>query len=384
MDSSHQYVYKPLQNPTNIRLMWLEPGESDEPIALTMFESLLEPTAHPGVETHRAPAPTYNKYYALSYVWGAETELMPITVNGRTFRIKPNLHSFLKHCREKDEPDAWRGPFRSDAICISQQDLEEKSAQVNMMDKIYEHTICCVVWLGQEDKETQLAFNLFRAVANVARITWRMVHWQAHKPFPHDDESTTDPADLDGNKTWRRLTITARIHGIEDSSSPFCDQAWVAAFNLIRRPWFQRVWTFQEFVVPRQLEVLCGNQAIDAKVLGIVAYMFSLHSTKYGRAPSYVPGTDYMCINPCIARLQYQSSALPSTRNLLRYVTAAIERESTDARVKIFAFVGLSTDKAVTANYKSSAREVYHDFAVYYIDHCLDDIYWALGAQKRN
>lgn len=206
-----------------------------------------------------------------------------------------------------------------------------------------------------------------------------MVHWQSHKPFLFDDESTTDPADFDGNKTWQRLAIRARIHGIEDHSSPFCDQAWIAAFNLKQILVSD---SMDEFFVPLQLEILCGNQAIDARGLDIFTFMFSLHSTKYGRAPGYVPGTYYTCVKACVARLNYQSSALPSTRYLFRYVTAAIERESTDARDKIFAFVGVSTDKAVTADYKGSAREVYHEFAVHCIYHFLGDMYWALGARK--
>ena len=35
-----------------------------------------------------------------------------------------------------------------DAVCINQTDLEERSAQVHMMDRIYHGAVRVVVWLG--------------------------------------------------------------------------------------------------------------------------------------------------------------------------------------------------------------------------------------------
>lgn len=136
--------------------MWLETGETDEPIALKMFESLLESTAHPDIETYSTPAPTYNKYYALSYVWDTETELMPFTVNGRAFRIKPNLHSFLKHCREKRRARCLAWPILDG--CYMYQSTRPQREEWCMMDKNYGTGTLPAVSFGSARKTKRLSW----------------------------------------------------------------------------------------------------------------------------------------------------------------------------------------------------------------------------------
>lgn len=72
-------------------------------------------------------------FYALSYMWGAPNECKEIVVNGEKFLIRENLWYFL-----------WQGsiPDRCqylwiDALCINQEDSNEKSHQVRLMGKIY-------------------------------------------------------------------------------------------------------------------------------------------------------------------------------------------------------------------------------------------------------
>lgn len=72
-------------------------------------------------------------YAALSYCWGDPEARTKITVNGQKISVTKSLERALRYLR-KDDEDAiiW-----ADAICINQQDTDEKSVQVRMMGEIY-------------------------------------------------------------------------------------------------------------------------------------------------------------------------------------------------------------------------------------------------------
>lgn len=73
------------------------------------------------------------EYEALSYVWGDNTISRPILLNEQIIQATSNLSNALQHLRKPDETlTLW-----IDAICINQQDVDEKSHQVGMMGDLY-------------------------------------------------------------------------------------------------------------------------------------------------------------------------------------------------------------------------------------------------------
>ena len=92
---------------------------------------------------------TETRYSALSYTWGSSKDASEtILINGQSFKVRRNLHAFLQHARESFAGKAlW-----VDAICINQEDLKEKSRQVQMMSKIYSKTDEVLVWLGPREE----------------------------------------------------------------------------------------------------------------------------------------------------------------------------------------------------------------------------------------
>ena len=62
-------------------------------------------------------------YAALSYCWGDASVTRPIKLNGDTFYVTTNLWNCLSVLRTEDFADY----YWVDAICINQQDNEEKS-----------------------------------------------------------------------------------------------------------------------------------------------------------------------------------------------------------------------------------------------------------------
>lgn len=116
------------QNQT--RLLTIRPGNRLQDIQCSLEISSLD--SRPG-------------YEALSYVWGDETIRVPITVDGKRLDVTENLSAALRRLRDrKGGRVMW-----VDAICINQEDSDEKSVQVAMMRRIYSGCTRAILWLGE-------------------------------------------------------------------------------------------------------------------------------------------------------------------------------------------------------------------------------------------
>ncbi|PKS12979.1 hypothetical protein jhhlp_000320 [Lomentospora prolificans] len=94
-------------------------------------------------------------FHALSYMWGDVTERCDIILNGNPFAISRRLMEILRALRKEAEPlRIW-----IDAICINQDDLAERAAQVQLMRKIYREAAVVRVWLDEDIDEASPAFT---------------------------------------------------------------------------------------------------------------------------------------------------------------------------------------------------------------------------------
>ena len=68
-----------------------------------------------------------SSYIALSYVWGNEEADKEIFIDGKPFKIRPNLFDFLNFRRKKmaKAQPALR-PVFIDALCINQSNIAER------------------------------------------------------------------------------------------------------------------------------------------------------------------------------------------------------------------------------------------------------------------
>lgn len=148
------YQYKSLKGDAlSMRLVELLPGTRQEDIACRLYETVLDECT--------------GSYEALSYVWGGDGEKTPIQINERTLEIGTNLRLALFNLREPDKPRTlW-----IDAICINQNDINERNQQVSIMGEIYSGAKGTVVWLRDEVKrETEEAISMLEDLAeNVIR-----------------------------------------------------------------------------------------------------------------------------------------------------------------------------------------------------------------------
>lgn len=179
MSLPYRYSDLPQGSVRLLRLQPYDPSTGQDPrleCRFAVYPLLDSDTAHP--------------FEALSYAWGPEENPGAILVDGGEVPIRANLHSALSHLRDRFlERILW-----VDAICINQQNADEKGHQVQSMAQIYAKASRVIVWLGEGTADGGgRALEYIRAVA---------------------DE--------------RPLAISDHMND--------------AVLDLLERPWFERIW----------------------------------------------------------------------------------------------------------------------------------------------
>lgn len=219
-------------------------------------------------------------YEALSYTWGDPKITTAITVEGVGFLATENLFDFLSSLRS---PTADRFLW-ADAICIDQKNNEEKIHQIKLMTKIYKYAGEVHIWFGTftSDWEREIKGDKdYRLMAEMTPETWKDYETKCFRDLEYfkrqDGFKPLSRAEFEDFK--RRcldnilLQTLAMLDRMEDSEHHYTypvfffddDQGsdqkygvncfWMLVSDCIRwlltRPWWTRVWTLQEAVLPR-------------------------------------------------------------------------------------------------------------------------------------
>jgi Heterokaryon incompatibility protein (HET) len=176
------------------------------------------------------------KYKALSYVWGDPNVTSEIVVNGISWQVTTNLAAALRRIRSNtDSVVLW-----ADAICINQEDVEECSKQIGMMGLIYSTAQLVFVWLGEEADDSELAFDTVE----------RWGRWAENR----STEETELPTFGD------------------DMAFTFDEIRTSAIQKLGNRSYWTRVWVFQELVLAKATQVLCGRSSLTVDCFVLAAW----------------------------------------------------------------------------------------------------------------
>ncbi|KAI1085344.1 HET-domain-containing protein [Whalleya microplaca] len=170
-------------------------------------------------------------YEALSYRWGSSDRTDEILVDGYRFPVTKSAFDLLLARRS-----IWRERrIWIDAICINQEDDQEKSAQVQLMRDIYYRASRVVVYPGG-DWRTRLAapliFELFVAAFQF------------------------DGSGLEFNSLY---------------SMEWRSPRWKAMIELFTNEYFSRAWVIQEIAVGQKVELYFGGLYIPWTVFFQVA-----------------------------------------------------------------------------------------------------------------
>ncbi|KAL2130233.1 hypothetical protein VTI74DRAFT_6730 [Chaetomium olivicolor] len=314
------YRYAPLV-PGHIRLLSLSTTEDDE-----LYASI-----------RHVP---FNKedpmvYSALSYVWGTGGFTVPMRCNGAILHITPTLEEALRQIVKRgDQESLW-----VDQICINQQDDQERSQQVKLMNSLFKCASKVLAYLGPSTPSTPLAVDLITRVGTFANnMTGDMFLWDREK---YDSGSL---------KTYEEI-------GAEESEKlgvPFSDTAsWDALSEFYDRPWYERIWIVQEMLPSRDALVICGAYSVSWDLVKGAAswyhYKAGAVSKRHRRSVDGIELTIVMDLtwnirmgSEYFADLLGQKTTPTYRWELQRLLSTFRRRKATDPRDKVYALLGLS------------------------------------------
>ncbi|KAL9608289.1 MAG: hypothetical protein Q9167_006872 [Letrouitia subvulpina] len=214
-----------------------------------------------------------------------------------------------------------------DALCVNQEDLDERAAQIMTMQRIYHEAERVLFWLGEEGDESGPALRLMR---QLQKITHDVEHGKLLPPNQGD--------------LWNPQAIALL------KLPPFPNSPdWKALMKFFERPVFGRMWIVQELVAARKIIAHCGGAVpIDCEV--IFDSIRFLHGVDWimpicSQLAGGTDNTQYLAAIPPIKigwmmepTLELRQKQLKRLLNSTRQFTAS------DPRDKIYALIGLIND----------------------------------------
>ena len=181
-----------------------------------------------------------------------------------------NLASALRHLRDKELAlTLW-----ADAICIDQDNNDEKSVEVQLMAKIYKTASQVIVWLGPAGEGSDAAIDALAEIGKEAegfqfdgtvfsKLSDSSI-WEVDDPL--DDRGVSMKSFLD--------KISGRSSESGQGVFPL-----VELEALTKRPWWSRVWVLQEMLLASTVTFACGHSRLpDTQFrLAIMAYFGFYH-----------------------------------------------------------------------------------------------------------
>jgi hypothetical protein len=194
------YRYRPLEHDDSFRILVIFPSlDSSDPIRCTIAHAQLSDESF--------------EYEAVSYAWGDAAETQTIYFPSAELNVGRNCYNVLRRLRCKHQDCLlW-----IDAVCIDQNNLQERACQVRMMEKIYNRASTVLVILQEPNANSDALFEQLKIGDEMISLVGR---WVRDPPSDHI------------------------LKLLED---------------LWRDPWFTRVWVLQEVFAKTIVYFISGS-----------------------------------------------------------------------------------------------------------------------------
>ncbi|KAL8987174.1 MAG: hypothetical protein Q9177_003592 [Variospora cf. flavescens] len=200
------------------------------------------------------------------------------------------------------------------------------------MADIYRSADKVVIWLGPEENGSDLALSAMATLASKVHVNWT--------------HQTIDPASEDTEFSWLDL----------DRPLPFDHETHRSVVLLLDRPWFGRLWIWQEVsLAADRAEILCGTKSLTWDVFRTAVFVM-LVRVKPAKIPRII-GTAKRAWGIC-------DVANRNNHKLLEILGKTKYAQCLDPRDKIFGVLYLMPEYArldIQPDYNKSVAEVFLD-----------------------
>jgi hypothetical protein len=321
--SKDYFAYPTLAEACTTRLLILEPGSFQEDLKCQL-KCVTQLDEH--------------QYEALSYFWGKAPGTIIESSSGKRIQITANCEAALRRIRHGTEPRfLW-----VDAICTDQSNDNERSRQVEIMQKIYTGAKRVIIWLGETSAQDSLALSSLKHLRKQV--------------------DTLNHLRLSARLGWFRDKTSEKVFSGGAYKSIVREAAYEHLGNLLRREWFRRTWVIQEVASAKDAIVIYGNESMKWETFAEV-YMRLGDVTQLG-------GEDAKHSLENISAIENarRSRSGPLFMPLFYILVATSFSQCSDPRDKIYAVKGLAKDwedrKGLETNYKISVETLFRTFAV--------------------
>ena len=245
---------------------------------------------------------------------GDEISRQVVYIDNSPLRVTTNLSTALRYLRSENAPiTLW-----IDAICIYQDDVDERNQQVSIMPETYASAEGVLVWLGESTPGIDVALTFYADGAN-------------------------DP-------------------GVSGYSGPH-----EALRSLFERPWWTRVWVVPEvFLAKLEPLVGCGHTWVPLEPI-ITSFRPLRMLDQYddnGNPPTRSP--EVVTVDNQLRLLALSSRRRTERQSpemaLAELLLGTWRRESKDPRDRVYALLGMAdqdTRRGLTIDYRESISTVY-------------------------
>jgi hypothetical protein len=172
-------------------------------------------------------------YTAVSYTWGSPLAFREILIEDRPHKVPKNLWRFLHHARKVPHLSCLAGWLWIDTLSIHQSDPREKLEQVGIISSIFKNAERVIVWLGPSYGDSDRAFAALCSIST--------------KRSQRDSKSLAEPV-------------------------------WSSVRGLCERPYWRRLWVYQEIKSASCAEFMCGPTLVPLQKFQ--GYLFDAVSSR--------------------------------------------------------------------------------------------------------
>ena len=278
--------------------------------------------------------PTFS---ALSYTWDGQSPDRSLHLDdGATLKVTHNVERAIYHLNMLSKSKSYA--IWIDGVCIDQENLKDKEAQVPLMGKIYTAAVRTVVWLGESTPQIEEALKASGALLSVLS--------KAPEVIALDERMMSS-------------------YGLPPVESQF----WESLGHVLARSWFSRLWVLQEAVLAREIIFICGNTGIDFDIL--VNVVEGLEKISLTALPLFNTKIEH-CPRGIVSPMTIsglRKHFVQSPRKCIEFTVLLLsssDRGCSDPRDRIYALLGMSgpeLQENVQIRYDVPPTEIYLDYA---------------------